>query len=545
MQMKIRKSFIILFSAIIAVLLFACAFIFTHKTTVHAAEGGHSTDLYWGINSGVLTLSSQYDEDVTPNNYTDSTWRTSPDYDLTDIIEVTVDTYACAPKSMLNWFKDCKNLTTVDLTGLDTSRTTNMSYLFNNCFSLITLDVSTLDTSSVTNMNWMFGNCQNLSNLDVTNFNTSNVTNMGRMFFNCMVLPSLDVSTLDTSNVTDMNYMLSGLRGLTTLDVSGLDTSSATNMSHMFDWCNSLTTLDVSNFNTSSVTNMSYMFEGCTSVTSFNVSNIDTSNVTNMTHMFNNCWALTALDLSDFNTSSVTDASGMFSGSTCVLNEIHTPKIIGTVALPLPDEDNWWDSTKGAMIETSLITNDNAGSTIKRHASHSYGEWINEVPSNCTDTGKVAHKDCTICEHHFDSENEEIIDVTIAALGHTEKTVSALAPSCTESGLTAGKRCPVCETVLEGLETVAALGHNYGEWTVVKQATETEEGEERRVCVNDETHFETRTLPKLTPATPAPETPTAPAEQNKSYVWICWLLIPSAIAAGGITLGILVFKKKM
>ncbi len=66
-------------------------------------------------------------------------------------------------------------------------------------------------------------------------------------------------------------------------------------------------------------------------------------------------------------------------------------------------------------------------------------------------------------------------------------------PTCTQEGEKTFM-CSLCgETKTESVEV---LGHNYGEWTVTKEATETEEGEERRICANDETHYETRAIPK-------------------------------------------------
>ena len=47
---------------------------------------------------------------------------------------------------------------------------------------------------------------------------------------------------------------------------------------------------------------------------------------------------------------------------------------------------------------------------------------------------------------------------------------------------------------------VPPLGHDWGPWTIVKEATETEEGLEKRVCLHDATHVETRVIPKLVPS---------------------------------------------
>lgn len=46
--------------------------------------------------------------------------------------------------------------------------------------------------------------------------------------------------------------------------------------------------------------------------------------------------------------------------------------------------------------------------------AHAFGEWIAEVPADCTHTGTKAHKDCTLCGKHFDEGGAEIADLTIA-----------------------------------------------------------------------------------------------------------------------------------
>ena len=45
--------------------------------------------------------------------------------------------------------------------------------------------------------------------------------------------------------------------------------------------------------------------------------------------------------------------------------------------------------------------------------AHAFGEWIAEVPADCTHTGTKAHKDCTLCGKHFDEGGAEIADITI------------------------------------------------------------------------------------------------------------------------------------
>ena len=219
-------------------------------------------------------------------------------------------------KSMTSMFYGCNNLASLDLSNFDTSKVTNMWYMFRDCKNLASLDLSNFDTSKVTDMQYMFYNCNSLINLNLSNFNTSNVTNMYNMFYNCSSLTSLDLSSFNTSKVTTMNSMFFGCSSLTSLDVSGFDTSKVTNMLYMFRDCKNLASLELSNFDTSNVTDMSSMFYNCSSLVNIDLSNFDTSNVTqySMRSMFYNCSSLTSLDVSSFDTSKVTMMDKMFSG---------------------------------------------------------------------------------------------------------------------------------------------------------------------------------------------------------------------------------------
>lgn len=154
-----------------------------------------------------------------------------------------------SPVSTHSWF-DGNYMLTCDLTGLDTSNVTNMSYMFANswCESLTGLDAGSFDTSAVTNMEGMFYGCNRLTELDLSSFVTSNVTNMYRMFSECESLTELDLSSFDTSGVTDMSSMFFDCVNLTDLDISSFNTAAVEYMSLMFYDCESLTELDLSRF---------------------------------------------------------------------------------------------------------------------------------------------------------------------------------------------------------------------------------------------------------------------------------------------------------
>ena len=214
--------------------------------------------------------------------------------------------------NMRAMFNDCNSLKKLDLSGFNTSDVTSMDSMFRKCKSLKNIDLSNFDTTNVITMAYMFEECSSLTNLDLSSFGTSKVKLMNDMFYNCSNLLSLDLSNFDTSNVTNMTNMFWKCNALITLDLTNFDTSNVNNMGSMFRDCASLTNLDLSSFDTSNVNNMGSMFRDCASLTNLDLSSFDTSNVINISHMFRNCSLLTILDLSSFNTSSVVNMVNTF-----------------------------------------------------------------------------------------------------------------------------------------------------------------------------------------------------------------------------------------
>ncbi len=208
-------------------------------------------------------------------------------------------------------FTQQKNLEHISLSGLDSSKVTNMSNMFYGSSHLLELDVSGLSTANVTNMSGMFSGCSLLTALDVSGFKTASVTDMSSMFNGCSSVTELDVRGFDTSNVTNMAALFNNCRSVTELDVSGFKTGKVTDMGSLFGQCESLKELDLSSFDTSNVTNMRQIFYHCLALTELDVSSFDTSKVTSMSHMFYGI-PVTELDVSSLDTSSVTDMSSMF-----------------------------------------------------------------------------------------------------------------------------------------------------------------------------------------------------------------------------------------
>ena len=174
-------------------------------------------------------------------------------------------------------------------------------------------------------------------------------------------------------------------------------------------------------------------------------------------------------------------------------------------------------------------------------------EIIPAKPATCTEPGMTAGKKCSVCGlilaeqgtisalgHQFDAGKvtveatctlpgstvqtcsvcgKEIVEV-IPATGHVFNKTLIYLPSCTLDGFTI-HYCEKCDYTYKD-SPVPAVGHRYGEGTVTKEATETEEGEMLYICT--ECGFINReVIPKIVlssphnPGTPdAPDTPDTP-----------------------------------
>ena len=134
--------------------------------------------------------------------------------------------------------------------------------------------------------------------------------------------------------------------------------------------------------------------------------------------------------------------------------------------------------------------------------------YLDEAYNDPTFDWSDDHKTCTAV---FTATHDDTVTKEIEATVSEQITAQ---PKCTEPGAatyTASVSVPATgddafatvsgqtefSDVQENVE-VAALGHDWGEWTTVTPATETAEGLERRVCTRDETHTEERAIPVTT-----------------------------------------------
>lgn len=217
-----------------------------------------------------------------------------------------------APQTMYAWFFECNNLLSVNLSRLDTSKTTSLGYAFSRCKSLTELDLSALDTSSVRSFADVFQDCSSLRSVNLAGWDTSSGKDFRQMFYRCASLEEIDISSFKTSASTSFEQMFYGCSSLRSLDLSHFDTGSATTFASMFYNCASLATLDVSTFDTTSATDLSQAFYGCKSLTELDLSRASTAKVQTFYGMFSGCSGLKRIDLSLFDTSSAVNLSYLF-----------------------------------------------------------------------------------------------------------------------------------------------------------------------------------------------------------------------------------------
>lgn len=138
-------------------------------------------------------------------------------------------------------FCSCSNLNHIHFNGhFHTIDATDMSYMFFKTRPK-SLDLSSIQTTNVTNMSWMFSSCIMDASLDLSGFDTSHVTNMSSMFSN-FSSSSLILTGFNTANVENMECMFSGCR-VSKLDLSSFQTHNVKDVTAMFHDCDAQLTL--------------------------------------------------------------------------------------------------------------------------------------------------------------------------------------------------------------------------------------------------------------------------------------------------------------
>ena len=192
---------------------------------------------------GTLTFFLASKETLGENEYELNSGKNLPEWvkHTFSITKVVFDTsFANArPTSCYKWFFWCEKLNQVEgIKNLNTKEVTDMADMFYECRDLSSLDVSGFNTEKVTDMSGMFYECISLKLLDVAKFNTANVKSMSNMFYRCNNLDLLNVTNFNTANVTNMQGVFYSCPALTTIYASDkFVTGQVTDGSNMFSNC--------------------------------------------------------------------------------------------------------------------------------------------------------------------------------------------------------------------------------------------------------------------------------------------------------------------
>ncbi len=213
--------------------------------------------------------------------------------------------------AMNSMFSGCENLTSLSINrNFNSAQVTTMAYMFYNCKALTSIPVTNLNTQSVKDMSHMFEGCESwaasFGEYSPWNWETGSVTTMESMFKGCKKISSLNLSKWNTANVTTMYRMFYECEGIkessstdryTLLNVENFNVSKVTNMSSMFAYCKGIKWLKLSKWKTSALTNMNSMFYGCSKLKEINISNFTLSASTDVGYAFYNCSELTDIDM--------------------------------------------------------------------------------------------------------------------------------------------------------------------------------------------------------------------------------------------------------
>lgn len=184
-------------------------------------------------------------------------------------------------------FRGCLNMG-VSATDAPILATTNLSHCWRDCRAMTSIDLSSWNVSAVTDMTSMFADCQAATSFGISGWDTSNVTAMNYptadigMFKNC-ILWNEDISSWDVSNVTNMKGMFQAAR-VFNQNIGSWDVSSVTTMYSMFDDARAFNQ-NIGSWNVSSVTSMAFMFRAAWAFNQ-NIGSWNVGNVTNMSRMF-------------------------------------------------------------------------------------------------------------------------------------------------------------------------------------------------------------------------------------------------------------------
>ncbi len=288
-------------------------------------------------------------DDIASGSYKNVYWRIDRDGKLTvkgngEYCEYPQHTYS-------PWYPYRESIKTAEVR---LSLIENPSFMFEDCVNLTSVDISQLDTSLSTNLSAMFRGCSSLKSIDLSKMNTSKATQISAMFADCSSLETLDLSNFDTSNVTAMSSLFSYAKNLKHIQFGEkFTTAKVTRSPYMFEGCYAIEELDLSSFAMPVNNEMKGMFEFCRNLKKLTFGEkFSAAKATDVSRMFWSCDGLNALDLSAFDLRSVQYADLMLGMDN--LLEFQTPvNVKSNIAMP----QGVWQTPEGQSVSGYLPKN--------------------------------------------------------------------------------------------------------------------------------------------------------------------------------------------
>ena len=184
---------------------------------------------------------------------------------------------------LINMFRDLSSMNeNTLLTHMDTSGVKSFMNLFKNCKAISSIDVSHFIWDNCTRSESMFSTCSALTSVNLgKNKNTQNLNSTREMFFKCSRLNSVNISEFDTSNVEIMIQMFQecNAEGFKSVE---LHIDSVSNMTSIFDSCGNLETVKYiggGDEKECPLATINDMYKNCNKMKKISINNIKMKNI--------------------------------------------------------------------------------------------------------------------------------------------------------------------------------------------------------------------------------------------------------------------------
>ena len=206
------------------------------------------------------------------------------------------------------------NLEELDLTGVDTSKTKNMTHLFYYS-KMISIDISDFDMQNVEQAYGMFA-YSSIERLDMSNMDTRILKDMSYLCMYCSNLKYVNLNNIGSDEMLSVSDMFYGANNIEEIYMKNFNFGKVNHIGYSigpFHDKSKLRTIDLSGSKMTSVTYLGNTFRNNTSLEELDLSNIDAPKaITNADTLFANDNMLNEIDLSSFDFSQLGSGVNMF-----------------------------------------------------------------------------------------------------------------------------------------------------------------------------------------------------------------------------------------